>query len=367
MKQKLIQDNKNENSPLIIVKGKNELEEKKLAEEEEYKYLVPLSSEYNNWIKYGLSLFMFGLLVAQSIGLISILCEVDAIIKIDGELFRTIPVIQFTFKQMVYDFWKAGGWSITILIIISTILPLIKLTSLLILWLIPLPISLKSRWRILFILDILGHLFIANIIFIAYVVISLDNDVTIANIIDVSLVSNVPIKGVIFGGTISFCVQIIGQLFLAFEDKDSHSNIDFNLNYYEGIMLTKYPKMFFTNIISVIGFVICYVSSLINTLSTFKFGGAAGSFITESKNFTILSLIKEFPEHIDDYPGGVFFSSILVISLLVAPKCMHQPESPAASAIAFVNAIMSCLVSLSISSTLSAVTISGFAISATLS
>ena len=55
------------------------------------------------------------------------------------------------------------------------------------------------------------------------------------------------------------------------------------------------------------------------------------------------------------------------ISLLVAPKCIHHPESPAASAIAFVSAIMSCLVSLSISSTLSAVTISGFAISATLS
>ena len=55
------------------------------------------------------------------------------------------------------------------------------------------------------------------------------------------------------------------------------------------------------------------------------------------------------------------------MSLLVAPRCIHHPASPAASAIAFVRAIMSCLVSLSISSTRSAVTISGTAISATLS
>ena len=52
------------------------------------------------------------------------------------------------------------------------------------------------------------------------------------------------------------------------------------------------------------------------------------------------------------------------ISLLVAPRWTHHPASPAASAIALVSAIMSCLVSASSSSTRSAVTIPGSAISA---
>ena len=55
------------------------------------------------------------------------------------------------------------------------------------------------------------------------------------------------------------------------------------------------------------------------------------------------------------------------ISLLVAPRWMHHPASPAASAMAFVSAIMSCFVSASSSSTLSAVTIPGSEISATAS
>ena len=55
------------------------------------------------------------------------------------------------------------------------------------------------------------------------------------------------------------------------------------------------------------------------------------------------------------------------MSLLVAPRWMHQPASPAASAIAFVSAMISCLVSASISSTRSAVTIPGSAMSAILS
>ena len=52
------------------------------------------------------------------------------------------------------------------------------------------------------------------------------------------------------------------------------------------------------------------------------------------------------------------------MSLLVAPRWMHHPASPAASAIALVSAMISCFVSASISSTLSAVTIPGSAMSA---
>ena len=55
------------------------------------------------------------------------------------------------------------------------------------------------------------------------------------------------------------------------------------------------------------------------------------------------------------------------MSFDVAPKCMHQPASPAASAIALVSAMMSCLVSASISDTRSLVTESGLAMAATAS
>ena len=58
-------------------------------------------------------------------------------------------------------------------------------------------------------------------------------------------------------------------------------------------------------------------------------------------------------------------TAVSTISFEVAPRCIHQPASPAASAIAFVRAIMSCLVSASISETRSLVTEVGFAIAAT--
>ncbi len=57
-------------------------------------------------------------------------------------------------------------------------------------------------------------------------------------------------------------------------------------------------------------------------------------------------------------------TAVSTISLDVAPRWMHQPASPACSAIALVSAIMSCRVSASISSTLSLVTLSGLEIAA---
>ena len=60
-------------------------------------------------------------------------------------------------------------------------------------------------------------------------------------------------------------------------------------------------------------------------------------------------------------------TAVSTISLEVAPRWIHQPASPAASAIALVNAMMSCLVSASISETLSLVTEVELAIDFTIS
>ena len=58
-------------------------------------------------------------------------------------------------------------------------------------------------------------------------------------------------------------------------------------------------------------------------------------------------------------------TAVSTMSLDVAPRWMHHPASPAASAMAFVNAMMSCRVSASISETRSLRTDSGLEIAAT--
>jgi len=239
--------------------------------------------------------------------------EFDQNNLVDRELF------ELTFSDIVRDFWNSKAYTIVISIILSTIIPILKCIILILFWTKYLKISKIKRWRILFIIDLLGHIFIANLVFISYFILILNNNIEISKNFNIMINSIIPIKNIICTSLSSIILQIVGQLFLEFAVYD-FSQLDYKkkMELKKKKIVSDYKKLFIFNIILVIGFLYFYSFIFIESICEFNVGGALGDFISKKK-FTLWELIVNLGDLESINNSFMIISIIIFLVTIIFP------------------------------------------------
>jgi len=208
------------------------------------------------------------------------------------------------------------------LIVVGSLFPVCKMAGLLFLYLVA--VDARRRVLILRTLDILGHSFVANIVFIGYMVATLSQKIVIGEgpkeNLAVDMACLLTTNGIVLGGGVSFSGHCAGQVLLGMaerecdrkeggeeerEEEEEEGDREY-LNKREGVA----ARWYWSNIAMLSAFLFCYVNSFVYVLASFTFGGLAGDFVT-AQSFTTWQMIEGC--------GTLFFSAILVLVAVVAP------------------------------------------------
>lgn len=268
-------------------------------------------------------------------GLLGVLCTVRVeVLYLDSAVIN-FGLLDFTFSQMAHDFWAAGAWLIALLVVAGSVFPLAKLAALMVLWTLDLPnVSRGARRRTLLALDLLGHAYTANIIFIAIVVLNLSHEVRLGPRTLVKVAAELSREGIWLGGGVSTAIQGLGQVLL-FVERSGASRPQQCLGATMSVggapvaLCKSLPRSSTLGLAALaVAFCVCFAAGLLAPIATFEFGGLAGAVVRGEEVLTALTLVAELPGHSPHTLGGAYFLCAVLSLVLVA--------APAATALACV-------------------------------
>eukprot|EP01062_Namystynia_karyoxenos_P083288 TRINITY_DN955_c0_g2_i4.p1 TRINITY_DN955_c0_g2~~TRINITY_DN955_c0_g2_i4.p1 ORF type:complete len:599 (+),score=176.49 TRINITY_DN955_c0_g2_i4:1561-3357(+) len=111
-------------------------------------------------------LLLLAAMFLRTFSLSTSICKVHARLLVDGTVLLNELMINFSFSELVRDFFEAGAWLVSVLIIIgSAVMPCVNITGLLGLWW--LPFGSAFRGRQLFLVNQSSKLSFIDVYFIA--------------------------------------------------------------------------------------------------------------------------------------------------------------------------------------------------------